>query len=71
MACASADASADTSEDLSLDILMMPLERLRTVCTVAEQSIVIKNVIDRLYLCLSRFCILYLGASKKKKTFLK
>ena len=34
-------ASADMSEDLSLDILMMPLERLRTVYTVAEQSIVI------------------------------
>ena len=41
LASASADASADTSEDLSLDILMMPLERLRTVYTVAEQSIVI------------------------------
>ena len=32
----SADASADTSADLFGDILLMPLERLRTVYTVAE-----------------------------------
>ena len=32
----SADASADTSADLFGDILLMQLERLRTIYTVAE-----------------------------------
>ena len=36
LAGTSADASADTSADLFGDILLMQLERLRTIYTVAE-----------------------------------